>query len=84
RFQDSGEPLTRHHSGFGGIINYENQRALEIFNATSLLSELPSSFSHDISMSERITDQLIQEMIIQEHIAQKKYDEMYNKQTRWN
>ena len=26
RFQDSGEPLTRNHSGFEGVLKYEGQR----------------------------------------------------------
>jgi len=55
-----------------------------VFNATALKSELPDTFSYNLSIGERITDKVIQEMIIQEHIAQKKYDEMYNQQTRWN
>ena len=84
RFQDSGEPLTRLHSGFGGVINYEQQRALNVFNATALVSELPESFAYIFPESgERITEQMIQDMIIQEHIAQKVLEEM-DKQNRWN
>ena len=83
RFQDTGNAFTRMHSGFGGIIAYEQNRALNVFDATALQSELPDSFSHEISMSDRITDEMIQQMIIQEHIAQKKLEEM-DKQTRWN
>jgi hypothetical protein len=83
RFQDSGNALTRQHSAFGGIIQYEQNRALNVFDATALKSELPDSFVHDISIGERITDEMIQEMIIQEHIAQKKLEAM-DKQTRWN
>ncbi len=64
---------------------YESQRALNIFNSTSLISELPESYTHTYSeIGERITEQMIQEMIIQEHIALKTLDEMYGAQTRWN
>ena len=71
-------------NGFAGIIKSEADRAQQVFNATALLSVLPESFSYDLSIGDRITDELIQEMISQEHIAQKKYAEMYNRQTRWN
>jgi hypothetical protein len=85
RFQDSGDPLTRYHSGFGGVLMYEKERATNVFNATALVSELPESFAYSFSESgERITEQMIQEMIIQEHIAQKTLYEMYGKQARWN
>jgi hypothetical protein len=85
RFQDSGDPLTRYHSAFGGILMYENERALNVFNATTLVSELPDSFAYTFSESgDRITDEMIQEMIIQEHIAKKKMEELYDRQTRWN
>jgi hypothetical protein len=84
RFQDSGDPLTRYHSAFGGVLNYEQQRALNVFDSTTIVSELPDSFAYDFPESDgRITDEMIQEMIIQEHIAQKVLEEM-NKQTRWN
>jgi hypothetical protein len=85
RFQDSGDPLTRYHSAFGGVVNYENERALNVFDATALISHLPDSFAYDFPEShDRITDEMIQEMIIQEHIAKKKMEELYDKQTRWN
>jgi hypothetical protein len=70
RFQDSGDPLTRSHSDFGGVIDYEKEKALKIFNATSLLSKLPDSHLLDISIGERITDELKEKMIEQEKIAQ--------------
>jgi hypothetical protein len=85
RFQDSGDPLTRYHSAFGGMLNYENERALNVFNSTTLVSELPDSFAYQFPEShDRITDEMIQEMIIQEHIAKKKMEELYDRQTRWN
>jgi len=71
RFQDSGDPLTRHHSGFGKVLKYEKTRALNVFDATSLLSQLPDSFSHDISIGERINDEMRGKMKEQEQIAQK-------------
>jgi len=84
RFQDTGSAFTRMHSGFGGIIAYEQNRALETFDASNLVSELPDSFAYVFPESgERITEQMIEEMIIQEHIAQKVLEEMF-KQTRWN
>jgi len=83
RFQDTGDARTRMHSGFGGIIAYEQNRATAIFNATALVSELPDSFAYVFpETGERITEQMIEEMIIQEHIAQKVLEGMY-KQTRW-
>ena len=82
--QDSGEAKTRLHSDFEGKIQSEAQRASKTFDASALKSELPASFTYDISIGDRITDEVIQEMIIQEHIAQKKIQELYEKQTRWN
>jgi len=81
RFQDSGEPLTRHHSGFDKVLKYEKTRALNVFNATSLLSQLPDSFSHDISIDERITDDMKGKMKEQEQIAQKFFE--YSVQARF-
>jgi len=84
RFQDTGNAFTRSHSGFGGIIAYEQNRALEVFDATALVSELPASFAYIFpETGERIDEQMIQDMIIQEHIALKVLQDM-NKQTRWN
>ena len=83
RFQDSGNAKTRLHSDFGKIVTYEANRAVQIFDSTSLESELPDSFTHDIIMSERLSPEMLEEMIIQEHIAQKTLDAM-NQQSRWN
>jgi len=71
RFQDSGDPLTRYHSGFGGVLEYEKERALKIFNATTLLSPISESYSFEISIGERITDEMKAKMLDQEQIAQK-------------
>jgi len=83
RFQDTGDARTRLHSGFGGILMYEKERALNVFNATAIVSELPDSWAYTYPEStERITEQMIQEMIIQEHIGLKKIQEMYGKQSK--
>ena len=71
RFQDSGDPLTRYHSGFGGVLEYEKDRALKIFNATTLLSPISDSYSIEISIGERITDEMKVKLLEQEQIAQK-------------
>jgi hypothetical protein len=70
RFQDKGEPRTRLHSGFGGIIEKEQQRAFNIFNSSELISELADSHSIDLIIGERITDDLKKRMLEQEKIAQ--------------
>ena len=84
RFEDSGNALNRLHSDFEKIINYEQSRAVKIFNATLIQSDLSDSFAYVFPESKgRINDGVIQEMIIQEHIAQKIFEEMH-KQHRWN
>jgi len=77
RFQDTGIAFTRMHSGFGGIIAYEQNRALDIFDAASLVSELPASFAYIFpETDERITEEMRQEMLVQEEIAKEILDEM--------
>ena len=83
RFADAGNAKTRLHSDFGKIVTYEANRATGVFDASSLESELPDSFTYEITMSDRLSAEVIQEMIIQEHIAQKVLDSM-DKQARWN
>jgi hypothetical protein len=84
RFQDTGNAFTRLHSEFDKIIAYEQNRALDTFDASSIASELPDSFAYVFpEPHERITDEMIQEMIIQAHIAQKIVDEMEH-QDRWH
>ena len=83
RFQDAGNAFNRAHSDFGKIVDYEQNRALKVFDATGLESQLPDSFSYEFKNTERISDEVIQEMIIQEHLAQKILDSM-NQQSRWN
>jgi len=82
RFQDTGSAFTRMHSGFGGIISYEQDRAIDIFDASTLVSELPESFAYIFpETGERITDEMREAMLLQEQIAQQVLDEM-NKQDR--
>ena len=77
RFQDEGEARTRMHSGFGGMIAYEQNRALGVFNATQYISELPETFAYIFPEAEgRVNDELKQKMLLQEQIAQKILDEM--------
>jgi len=76
RFQDSGEARTRVHSGFGGIMEYEKNRALEVFDATKLISELPDSFGYYIEIQDRINDEMKQEMLQQEQAAKRILDNM--------
>jgi len=76
RFQDSGEARTRMHSGFGGIIQYEQNRALEIFDSTKLISELPDSFGYYFEIQDRINDEMKQDILLQEKKAQKILDNM--------
>jgi hypothetical protein len=77
RFQDIGTAHTRMHSGFGGIIAHEQYRALDMFDATSLVSELPASFAYIFpETSQRITEEMRQAMLVQEEIAQRIVDEM--------
>jgi len=84
RFQDSGEPLTRNHSDFIHVIGNERLKMVKIFNATSLVSELPESFAYSFPEEhERITDEVKQKMTEQEKIAQKIIEES-NLQARFS
>jgi hypothetical protein len=82
RFQDSGTAYTRQHSEFGKVMIYEQKRALKLFNATEFISELPDSFSHDILIQERITDEVKDKMFNQEQIAQE-FLKRNDVQARW-
>ena len=83
RFQDDGDARTRAHSGFGGIIEYEKNRASQVFDASMFISELPDSFGHHIVIHDRMTDELKQNMLQQEQIAKGILEQM-EKQTRYN
>ena len=76
RFQDTGTAYTRMHSGFGGIIVYEQDRATEIFDSTKLISELPDSFGHHFEIQDRMNEEMRQAMLLQEQIAKAVVDEM--------
>lgn len=83
RFHDAGEARTRSHSEFGGVLNYEKKRASQIFDAGSLISEIPESFKYEFPERDtRISEKIKTEMIIQETIAQNILDQ-YNVQARW-
>ncbi|MDH3618615.1 MAG: hypothetical protein OEM89_07810, partial [Nitrosopumilus sp.] len=77
RFQDTGEPRTRLHSGFGGILQLEKSKALEIFNSTKFISELPDSYGYYYESDERINNEIHDQMLIQEQKAQEWLDIMY-------
>jgi hypothetical protein len=81
RFQDTGSAFTRMHSGFGGILDYEQNRATQVFDSTKLISDLPDSFGYHFEMTERLNDQLINDMLEQQEIAKKILEEM-DKQNR--
>ena len=83
RFQDIGEPRTRTHSGFGGIMAYEQERATAIFDASEFISELPDyvAFSEP-KISERIDEEMKEKMWEEEQKCQK-FLEDSDKQARW-
>jgi hypothetical protein len=82
RFQDTGEPKSRLHSGFGGVMAYEQKRATEIFDASELISELPDFTAYSSpKISERITGELKEKMLEEEKICLKYLDQI-DKQTR--
>jgi hypothetical protein len=67
RFQDTGEPRDRLHSGFGGIIAYEQKRATDVFDASTLISELPDYVSISMPiLSERIDTKMKDKMLAEE------------------
>ena len=77
RFQDKGEPLTRLHSGFGGKIVDEQNRALDIFDSSKLIAELPDSFGLYIEIKDRMTDEIKQQMFDQEQKAKDLLEKKY-------
>lgn len=82
RFQDSGDPRNRNHSEFGTVIEYEQMRATELFDSTSLISKLPETFAFDLSISEkRINDKIKRAMTEQEQIAHQYLEDTF--QARW-
>jgi len=83
RFQDAGNPYTRLHSGFGGIIEYEQNRATQLFDSSEYISQPPDIFAHAFpESSERITLEMRATMLDQEEIAKKIIEES-KVQARW-
>jgi len=83
RFQDMGEPRTRLHSGFGGVLAYEQERATAVYDASEFISELPDYIpSPESKNSERLDKEMKQKMLEQEKICLK-YLEETNVQARW-
>ncbi len=82
RFQDAGEPRTRLHSGFGGVIAYEQERATDIFDASEFISELPDYIPYsEPKISERMSQEMKDKMLEEEKKCLK-YLEQIDKQTR--
>jgi len=82
RFQDMGDPRTRVHSGFGGVIAYEQERATAIFDASEFISELPDYIPYSVPKnSERMNQEMKEKMLEEEKICLK-YLEQIDKQTR--
>jgi len=84
RFQDTGTAYTRVHSGFGGIIAYEQKRATLLFDSSEYISELPESFAHVFpDTGQRMSDDLKQEMFLQEQLAKEILDAMVKPQRNY-
>ncbi|HUT06127.1 MAG TPA: hypothetical protein VMW74_05510 [Nitrosopumilaceae archaeon] len=83
RFEDDGNPYTRLHSEFGGIMAYEQKRATQLFDSSVLISELPDSFTINMPIGERITPEMEDKMLFEEYRAQKIIEES-KVQTRWH
>jgi len=65
------------HSGFGGIIAYEQDRALDVYDSSKYISELPASFAYIFpETGQRITEEMSQGMLVQEEIAKRILDKM--------
>jgi hypothetical protein len=82
RFQDTGDARTRLHSGFGGILLYEQNRASEMFDSSKLISKLPDSFGYYYEYNERIDEEMKQQMLLEEQIAKELLAKKYL-QARW-
>ena len=76
RFHDSGEPQTRNHSEFGKLMEHEQYRAYNVFNATNLESDLPETFAYSFpEENQRVNDEMKVKLLEQERIAQKIIEE---------
>jgi hypothetical protein len=91
RFQDTGDIRTRTHSGFAGMIVNEEQKAIQIFDGSKLIKDLPTSFKTSDGdnkrkigqkMMDRITPQLKAKMLEIEQECKKYLEDTYI-QARW-
>ena len=82
RFHDLGDAKTRTHSDYGLILSYEKERATKTFDASKILSKLPETFHYDFKATERMSDDVRNQMKLEEQIAKRILDES-NKQTRY-
>ena len=82
RFQDSGEPRNRLHSGFEQSVLSEQEKATAVFDASKLIADLPDSVAYVFpDPHERITAELAQKMYEEEQKCLK-YLAGLDKQTR--
>jgi len=78
----TGEPKTRMHSGFGGMLDYEKSKAAQVFDASLLISELPDRFAYVFAEpGEKLTEEVKQIKFLQEEIA-KEILKQTDRQTR--
>ncbi|MEJ2259788.1 MAG: hypothetical protein P8X78_04675 [Nitrosopumilaceae archaeon] len=82
RFQDSGEPKTRLHSGFDGVILSEQDRASKLFDSSKLISKLPDSFGYHYEYNERMDEIMKKQMLVEEQKAKEMLEQKYV-QARW-
>ncbi|MFZ8908801.1 MAG: DUF11 domain-containing protein, partial [Nitrosopumilaceae archaeon] len=82
RFQDKGEPKSRLHSGFGGIMTYEQDRASKSFDSSKIISTLPDSFGYHYEYNERIDENMRKQMLTEEQKAKELLENKYL-QARW-
>jgi hypothetical protein len=80
RFVDTGDARTRMHSGFETILEHEQNRATQVFDANEIISELPNSFGYHFDITKRFNDELSKEMIEQQAIAKEILKEMDKQQ----
>ncbi len=83
RFQDSGNAFSRTHSSFGGILDYEQKRAINLFDSRDIVSQMSDAFTYEYDMEERVDSYMKETMLEQEEIA-KKYLESTQVQARFN
>ena len=75
QIQDTGEIRTRVHSGFGGIIAYEQERATDVFDSTKLISELSDYVTPSpLKFSERINKEMKEKIESEQERAIEMFD----------